>query len=102
VCSGATKVRPAYTFPTSTVDVLSPNNSPGLVLEATVGLCLSLTNCSLSQKRDDRLWTPVRWSSRAAVSAESISGSDGTARSWRRLDPTRHSHRARAPLVDRQ
>jgi glycosyltransferase involved in cell wall biosynthesis len=57
------------------VDVLSPEQLSWLYSEATVGLCLSLTNFSLMPK--EMLACGLPCVELAGISAESIFGSDG-------------------------
>ncbi len=62
-------------FPYEHIDVLSPVQLSWLYSEATVGLCLSLTNFSLMPK--EMLACGLPCVELAGVSAESIFGSDG-------------------------
>ncbi len=62
-------------FPYEHIDVLSPEQLSWLYSEATVGLCLSLTNFSLMPK--EMLACGLPCVELAGVSAESIFGSDG-------------------------
>jgi len=62
-------------FPYEHLDVLSPTQLSWLYSEATVGLCLSLTNFSLMPK--EMLACGLPCVELAGVSAESIFGSDG-------------------------
>jgi glycosyltransferase involved in cell wall biosynthesis len=62
-------------FPYEHVDVLTPTQLSWLYSEATVGLCLSLTNFSLMPK--EMLACGLPCVELAGVSAESIFGSDG-------------------------
>ena len=62
-------------FPYEHIDVLSPTQLSWLYSEATVGLCLSLTNFSLMPKEMMACGLPCV--ELAGISAESIFGSDG-------------------------
>ena len=62
-------------FPYEHIDVLSPTQLSWLYSEATVGLCLSLTNFSLMPK--EMLACGLPCVELAGISAESIFGSDG-------------------------
>ena len=62
-------------FPYEHIDLLSPQQLSWLYSEATVGLCLSLTNFSLMPK--EMLACGLPCVELAGVSAESIFGSDG-------------------------
>lgn len=66
---------PKTSFPYEHCDVLSPPQLAALYNEATVGLCLSLTNFSLMPK--EMLACGLPCVELAGVSAESIFGSDG-------------------------
>ncbi|MGB2711540.1 MAG: glycosyltransferase family 4 protein, partial [Conexibacter sp.] len=66
---------PPTSFPYEHCDVLSPPQLAALYAEATVGLCLSLTNFSLMPK--EMLACGLPCVELAGVSAESIFGSDG-------------------------
>ena len=93
-------------FPYEHIDVLSPSQLSWLYSEATVGLCLSLTNFSLMPKEMMACGLPCV--ELAGISAESIFGSDGPlelapldsnriADSLQRLleDPHEHERRSR-------
>ncbi len=62
-------------FPYERLDILSPEQLSWLYSEATVGLCLSLTNFSLMPK--EMLACGLPCVELAGVSAESIFGADG-------------------------
>jgi glycosyltransferase involved in cell wall biosynthesis len=67
---------PAHTpFPFEHMGILSPRQLSSLYSEATVGLCLSLTNFSLMPKEMMACGLPCV--ELAGVSAESIFGADG-------------------------
>ena len=96
-------------FPYEHMGVLSPAQLARLYSEATVGLCLSLTNFSLMPK--EMLACGLPCVELAGVSAESIFGADGAARprpaAAAARSPTRSSGcsptpRWRAPLARRQ
>jgi glycosyltransferase involved in cell wall biosynthesis len=74
VLFGAGEVLDA-SFPYEHVDVLSPEQLSWLYSEATVGLCLSLTNFSLMPK--EMLACGLPCVELAGISAESIFGDDG-------------------------
>lgn len=86
-------------FPYEHVDVLSPTQLSWLYSEATVGLCLSLTNFSLMPK--EMLACGLPCVELAGISAESIFGSDGPLE-LAPLDPTRIADALERLLVDRQ
>jgi glycosyltransferase involved in cell wall biosynthesis len=86
-------------FPYEHVDVLSPTQLSWLYSEATVGLCLSLTNFSLMPK--EMLACGLPCVELAGVSAESIFGSDGPLE-LAQLDPTRIADALERLLVDRE
>jgi O-antigen biosynthesis protein len=86
-------------FPYEHVDVLNPTQLSWLYSEATVGLCLSLTNFSLMPK--EMLACGLPCVELADVSAESIFGSDGPLE-LAPLDPTRIADALERLLVDRQ
>ncbi len=73
-------------FPYEHVDVLSPTQLSWLYSEATVGLCLSLTNFSLMPK--EMLACGLPCVELAGISAESIFGEDGPLE-LAPLDPSR-------------
>jgi len=85
-------------FPYEHVDVLSPTQLSWLYSEATVGLCLSLTNFSLMPK--EMLACGLPCVELAGVSAESIFGADGPLE-LAPLDPTRIADALERLLVDR-
>jgi glycosyltransferase involved in cell wall biosynthesis len=85
-------------FPYEHVDVLSPTQLSWLYSEATVGLCLSLTNFSLMPK--EMLACGLPCVELAGVSAESIFGSDGPLE-LAPLDPSRIADALERLLVDR-
>jgi glycosyltransferase involved in cell wall biosynthesis/GT2 family glycosyltransferase len=100
---------PRTSFPYEHCDVLSPSQLAALYNEATVGLCLSLTNFSLMPK--EMLACGLPCVELAGVSAESIFGSDGPlelapldpvqlAEAIERLldDPARWERRSRAGI----
>ena len=66
---------PSTSFPYEHCDVLSPSQLAALYAEATVGLCLSLTNFSLMPK--EMLACGLPCVELGGVSAESIFGADG-------------------------
>ena len=76
---------PPTTFPYDHLGVLSPPQLAALYAEATVGLCLSLTNFSLMPK--EMLACGLPCVELAGVSAESIFGSDGGPLALAPLDP---------------
>jgi glycosyltransferase involved in cell wall biosynthesis len=84
-------------FPYEHVDVLSPTQLSWLYSEATVGLCLSLTNFSLMPK--EMLACGLPCVELAGVSAESIFGDDGPLE-LAPLDPTRIADALERLLVD--
>jgi glycosyltransferase involved in cell wall biosynthesis len=86
-------------FPYEHVDVLSPVQLSWLYSEATVGLCLSLTNFSLMPK--EMLACGLPCVELAGISAESIFGSDGPLE-LAALDPTRIADAMERLLVDKQ
>jgi glycosyltransferase involved in cell wall biosynthesis len=86
-------------FPYEHVDVLSPTQLSWLYSEATVGLCLSLTNFSLMPK--EMLACGLPCVELAGISAESIFGSDG-ALELTSLDPTQIADAIERLLVDRE
>ena len=77
---------PRTAFPYEHCDVLSPPQLAALYAEATVGLCLSLTNFSLMPK--EMLACGLPCVELAGVSAESIFGDDGGPLVLAQLDPT--------------
>jgi GT2 family glycosyltransferase/glycosyltransferase involved in cell wall biosynthesis len=77
---------PRTAFPYEHCDVLSPPQLAALYAEATVGLCLSLTNFSLMPK--EMLACGLPCVELAGVSAESIFGEDGGPLALAPLDPT--------------
>ncbi len=81
-------------FPYEHLGVLSPTQLAWLYSEATVGLCLSLTNFSLMPK--EMLACGLPCVELAGVSAESIFGEDGPLE-LAPLDPIAPRRRARAP-----
>jgi glycosyltransferase involved in cell wall biosynthesis len=85
-------------FPYEHVSVLSPTQLSWLYSEATVGLCLSLTNFSLMPK--EMLACGLPCVELAGVSAESIFGADGPLE-LAPLDPTRIADALERLLVDR-
>ena len=85
-------------FPYEHVDVLSPTQLSWLYSEATVGLCLSLTNFSLMPK--EMLACGLPCVELAGVSAESIFGSDGPLE-LAPLDPNRIADALERLLEDR-
>jgi len=76
---------PRTAFPYEHCDVLSPPQLAALYAEATVGLCLSLTNFSLMPK--EMLACGLPCVELAGVSAESIFGGDGGPLALAPLDP---------------
>jgi glycosyltransferase involved in cell wall biosynthesis len=86
-------------FPYEHVDVLSPEQLSWLYSEATVGLCLSLTNFSLMPK--EMLACGLPCVELAGISAESIFGSDGPLE-LAPLDPNRIADAMEELLVDRE
>jgi GT2 family glycosyltransferase/glycosyltransferase involved in cell wall biosynthesis len=77
---------PRTAFPYEHCDVLAPPQLAALYAEATVGLCLSLTNFSLMPK--EMLACGLPCVELAGVSAESIFGADGGPLALAPLDPT--------------
>ena len=63
------------TFPYEHMGVLAPKQLPWLYSEATVGLCLSMTNFSLTPK--EMLACGLPCVELSGVSAESVFGPDG-------------------------
>jgi glycosyltransferase involved in cell wall biosynthesis len=86
-------------FPYEHVDVLTPTQLSWLYSEATVGLCLSLTNFSLMPK--EMLACGLPCVELAGVSAESIFGSDGPLE-LAPLDPNRIADALERLLEDRK
>lgn len=86
-------------FPYEHVDVLSPEQLSWLYSEATVGLCLSLTNFSLMPK--EMLACGLPCVELAGISAESIFGADGPLE-LAPLDPNRIADAMERLLVDRE
>ncbi len=86
-------------FPYEHVDVLSPEQLSWLYSEATVGLCLSLTNFSLMPK--EMLACGLPCVELAGISAESIFGSDGPLE-LAGLDPNRIADAMERLLIDRE
>jgi glycosyltransferase involved in cell wall biosynthesis len=86
-------------FPYEHVDVLSPEQLSWLYSEATVGLCLSLTNFSLMPK--EMLACGLPCVELADISAESIFGADGPLE-LASLDPNRIADAMERLLVDRE
>lgn len=76
---------PATPFPYEHLGVLSPPQLAALYAEASVGLCLSLTNFSLMPK--EMLACGLPCVELAGVSAESIFGADGGPLALAPLDP---------------
>jgi len=76
---------PPTTFPYEHLGVLAPPQLAALYAEATVGLCLSLTNFSLMPK--EMLACGLPCVELAGVSAESIFGADGGPLALAPLDP---------------
>jgi glycosyltransferase involved in cell wall biosynthesis/GT2 family glycosyltransferase len=76
---------PPTSFPYEHLSVLSPPQLATLYAEATVGLCLSLTNFSLMPK--EMLACGLPCVELAGVSAESIFGADGGPLALAPLDP---------------
>jgi glycosyltransferase involved in cell wall biosynthesis len=86
-------------FPYEHVDVLSPTQLSWLYSEATVGLCLSLTNFSLMPK--EMLACGLPCVELADISAESIFGADGPLE-LAPLDPARIADAMERLLADRE
>jgi O-antigen biosynthesis protein len=86
-------------FPYEHVDVLSPVQLSWLYSEASVGLCLSLTNFSLMPK--EMLACGLPCVELAGISAESIFGSDGPLE-LAALDPNRIADAMERLLVDKE
>jgi O-antigen biosynthesis protein len=86
-------------FPYEHVDVLSPTQLSWLYSEATVGLCLSLTNFSLMPK--EMLACGLPCVELAGISAESIFGADGGPLSLAGLDSVQIADRLERLLDDR-
>jgi O-antigen biosynthesis protein len=86
-------------FPYEHVDVLTPTQLSWLYSEATVGLCLSLTNFSLMPK--EMLACGLPCVELAGISAESIFGSDGPLE-LASLDPVQLADAMERLLVDRE
>jgi O-antigen biosynthesis protein len=86
-------------FPYEHIDVLSPKQLSWLYSEATVGLCLSLTNFSLMPK--EMLACGLPCVELAGISAESIFGSDGPLE-LAPLDPNRIADAMQRLLEDRE
>ncbi len=86
-------------FPYEHVDVLSPEQLSWLYSEATVGLCLSLTNFSLMPK--EMLACGLPCVELAGISAESIFGADGPLE-LAPLDPNRIADAMERLLSDRE
>lgn len=86
-------------FPYEHVDVLSPEQLSWLYSEATVGLCLSLTNFSLMPK--EMLACGLPCVELAGISAESIFGADGPLE-LAPLDPNRIADAMERLLVDKE
>jgi O-antigen biosynthesis protein len=86
-------------FPYEHVDVLSPVQLSWLYSEATVGLCLSLTNFSLMPK--EMLACGLPCVELADISAESIFGADGPLE-LAPLDPNRIADAMERLLSDRE
>ncbi|MGA2453506.1 MAG: glycosyltransferase [Solirubrobacteraceae bacterium] len=84
-------------FPYEHVDVLSPEQLSWLYSEATVGLCLSLTNFSLMPK--EMLACGLPCVELAGISAESIFGADGPLE-LASLDPNRIADAMERLLAD--
>jgi glycosyltransferase involved in cell wall biosynthesis/GT2 family glycosyltransferase len=76
---------PRTSFPYEHLSVLAPRELAALYAEATVGLCLSLTNFSLMPK--EMLACGLPCVELAGVSAESIFGADGGPLALAPLDP---------------
>ena len=98
VLFGANEVLHA-SFPYEHVTVLSPEQLSWLYSEATVGLCLSLTNFSLMPK--EMLACGLPCVELAGISAESIFGTDGPLE-LASLDPNRLADAMERLLVDRE
>jgi glycosyltransferase involved in cell wall biosynthesis len=86
-------------FPYEHVSVLSPEQLSSLYSEATVGLCLSLTNFSLMPK--EMLACGLPCVELAGISAESIFGPDGPLE-LASLDPNQLADAMERLLVDEQ
>jgi glycosyltransferase involved in cell wall biosynthesis/GT2 family glycosyltransferase len=86
-------------FPYEHVDVLSPEQLSWLYSEATVGLCLSLTNFSLMPK--EMLACGLPCVELAGISAESIFGADGPLE-LAPLDPNRIADAIERLLLDEE
>ncbi len=86
-------------FPYEHIDVLSPEQLSWLYSEATVGLCLSLTNFSLMPK--EMLACGLPCVELAGISAESIFGADGPLE-LAPLDPNRIADAMERLLADRE
>lgn len=86
-------------FPYEHVDVLSPTQLSWLYSEATVGLCLSLTNFSLMPK--EMLACGLPCVELEGISAESIFGSNGPLE-LASLDPIKLADAMERLLVDRE
>src|SRR5262249_8768310 len=86
-------------FPYEHMGVLSPPQLARLYSEATVGLCLSLTNFSLMPK--EMLACGLPCVELAGVSAESIFGDDGGPLELAPLDPQRLADAMERLLADR-
>lgn len=92
-------VPPHAAFPYEHLGVLSPEQLSSLYSQATVGLCLSLTNFSLMPK--EMLACGLPCVELAGVSAESIFGSDGPIE-LAELDPNRIADAMERLLEDPQ
>jgi O-antigen biosynthesis protein len=90
---------PHAAFPYEHLGVLSPEQLSSLYSQATVGLCLSLTNFSLMPK--EMLACGLPCVELAGVSAESIFGSDGPIE-LAELDPDRIADAMERLLDDRE
>ena len=90
---------PRTTFPYEHLGVLLPKQLPWLYSEATVGLCLSLTNFSLTPK--EMLACGLPCVELAGVSAESVFGGDGPIE-LAPLDPIALADAMERLLVDRE
>jgi glycosyltransferase involved in cell wall biosynthesis/GT2 family glycosyltransferase len=90
---------PATEFPYEHLDVLSPEQLAALYADASVGLCLSLTNFSLMPK--EMLACGLPCVELAGVSAESIFGSDGPLE-LAPLEPSRIASALERLLDDRE
>jgi len=86
-------------FPYEHIDVLSPEQLSWLYSEATVGLCLSLTNFSLMPK--EMLACGLPCVELAGISAESIFSADGPLE-LAELDPIKLADAMERLLVDRE